>query len=204
MCLNKGRRGSGRNCLRGENFLRAAKDYPDAWSAAQVFLDYKTFLNTDLLPVIGPPTPLGNPNYRTTTTITGFKDEHRGYQRAYSITYMNGHAPPDKSARLEALNNPQPEGSGVALIVVDGGDATFGLDGEYARNVVIRNADVSYAGGPTRLENVYFVNCKFHANFLAMPRTMELGQQILASTPTTYEPKEHRAARFVEQSATHS
>ena len=35
------------------------------------------------------------------------------------------------------------------------------LDGMLMKNVVIRNATVSYSGGPVSLQNVIFANCVF-------------------------------------------
>jgi hypothetical protein len=47
------------------------------------------------------------------------------------------------------------------------------LDGEYMKNVVVRNAVVKYEGGPLKLENTHFGNCTFQ--FLQTPGSRELG-----------------------------
>jgi hypothetical protein len=64
-------------------------------------------------------------------------------------------------ARLESLTAPSLENSRTKLIIVDGTQDTIVLDNSLMKNVVIRNASVEYDGGPVKLENVYFVNCKF-------------------------------------------
>jgi hypothetical protein len=97
-----------------------------------------------------------------------------------------GYAGADKSARLEQLSNPQPEGSEFAYFIIIGGNATIGLDGEYMKNVIIRNCDVSYAGGPVRLENVWFINCTFHAYNHVVEEAKMLGNAILAHPHVTF------------------
>jgi hypothetical protein len=57
------------------------------------------------------------------------------------------------------------------------------LDGEYMKNVVVRNAVVKYEGGPLKLENTHFGNCTFQ--FLQTPGSRELGLQLLAGVPLT-------------------
>lgn len=112
--------------------------------------------------------------------------EHPEYHKAFHVSFAGGHESSEKSARLERLDKPQPEGSEFAFYVVDGGLDTIVLDGAYMRHVVLRNADIQYDGGPIKLEDVYFVNCTFHSRFKLTPRTMDLSRQLLASASITF------------------
>lgn len=59
------------------------------------------------------------------------------------------------------------------------------IDGYWIKNVVLRNATIAYHGGPVRLENVYFVDCRF--GFSQLPRTRSLVDHLLASLSVTFE-----------------
>jgi len=59
------------------------------------------------------------------------------------------------------------------------------LDGAYMKNVIIRNATVSYGGSlPVRLENVAFVNCKFVLT--QSNPTIQFGQAIMRANHIDY------------------
>jgi hypothetical protein len=85
---------------------------------------------------------------------------------------------------LELLDHPQPTGSGIGLFVIEGANGIIGLDGAYMKNVIIRNAEVSYSGGPVRLENVAFVNCTFR--FTKNKPVVGLGEAILQANLINY------------------
>jgi hypothetical protein len=167
----------------GAKFIRTAEHNPDAWSAVQEYLTYRSFLNADFVPALTPST--GTSKYRSSVNITALQPNPE-HHPAFSVFFAGGYARGDKSARLEQLSNPQPEGSEFAYFIIDGGNATIGLDGEYMKNVIIRNCDVSYAGGPVMLENVWFINCTFHAYGRLVPAAKELGNAILAHPPVTF------------------
>jgi len=170
----------------GTKFVEAAEKTPEAWPAAQEYLDYRSFLNAAFIPSVGQLTPsTGKSKYREVVTIIP-NPEHPEWHKGFQVSYAGGYAPSDKSARLETLTNPQPEGSEFAFYVLDGGLDTIVLDGEYMRHVIIRNADVQYGGGPIRLEDVYFVNCTFHSGFKLTPRSIGLGQEILTAASVTF------------------
>ena len=175
----------------GTRFLQVADQNPAAWPAVQEYLSYRSFLNSDSVPRVAELVPVpaitpatGTSKYRTTVSITALPP-HSGHFPAFEVFFAGGYASGDKSARLELLSNPQPEGSEFAYFIINGGEATIGLDGEYMRNVIIRNCDVSYSGGPVRLENVWFVNCVFHSYRHVMPESRKLGKVILAYAPVT-------------------
>jgi hypothetical protein len=169
----------------GSKFIHTAEPNSSAWSAVQEYLGYRSFLNADFVPALTPST--GKSKYRSSVNITALQPnlEHRP---AFSVFFAGGYASGDKSARLESLSNPQPEGSEFAYFIVDGGTATLGLDDGYMRNVIIRNSDISYAGGQVKLENVWFINCTFQAYVRVVPETKKLGNAILAySRPVTFQ-----------------
>jgi hypothetical protein len=169
----------------GAKFVQTAEPNSGAWSAVQEYLGYRSFLNADFVPALTPAT--GTSKYRSSVKITALQPnfEHRP---AFEVFFAGGYANGDESARLESLSNPQPDGSEFAYFIVDGGAATIGLDDAYMRNVIIRNSNISYAGGQVKLENVWFINCTFDAFVRVVPETKKLGNAILAySRPVTFQ-----------------
>ena len=165
----------------GAAFINTSGENPDAWSTVREFLSYRSFLNVSLYPKVTPAT--GTSNYRTTVTITNL-GPHQD-QPALHVIFAGGYASGENSARLESLANPQPVGSEFSYFIIEGGNATLGLDGEFMKNVIIRDADISYAGGAVRLENVWFVNCTFH-DYTLKGKATNLGETILASASVTF------------------
>ncbi len=155
-----------------------------AWDAALAFLDYRSSLNINSLPLALTPST-GTSKYRESVTIIPNPD-HPEMHAAFQVSFAGGHESSEKSARLESLDKPQSEGSEFAFYIVDGALDTIVLDRAYMKHVVIRNADVQYDGGPIRLEDVYFVNCTFHSRFKLTPRTINLSRQLLASAAVTF------------------
>jgi hypothetical protein len=166
----------------GTKFIESAQRNPEVWPVAEQYLSYSSFLNTDLAPPLTPST--GTSKYRSAVTFIPNPNQPE-HHLAYQVQFAGGYAKGDKSARLERLDNPQPEGSEFAFFIVVGVGDTIVLDGEYMRNVIIRNANVAYDGGPLVLENVYFVNCTF-TSFRPTKPGIDLGKTILASTATTF------------------
>lgn len=64
-------------------------------------------------------------------------------------------------------------------------DAELIIDGYYLRNVILRDVQIAYNGGPLILENVYFVNC----NFKIVPNLagQQFSASVLASAATTFK-----------------
>jgi hypothetical protein len=52
------------------------------------------------------------------------------------------------------------------------------------KNVIIRNAEVTYNGGSVRLENVAFVNCKFF--FTKSKPTIKFGEAVMQANAVSY------------------
>jgi hypothetical protein len=167
-------------------FISAAAKQPNAWGAVQQYLAYRSFINTDLEP---PPAKLAlttkTSSYRETVTILP-DPQHPEFHPVFQLLYVGGPAAPGESARLERLDNPQPVDSGLKFFLIDGGHDAIVLDGEYMKNVIIRNADVKYDGGPVVLENVYFINCTF-VSFRLTPNSRHLSEALLASVPTAFK-----------------
>jgi hypothetical protein len=169
----------------GEKFIEIAESGSSAWSAVQEYLSYRSFLNADFVPRLTPAT--GTSKYRSSVSITALRPSPER-RPAFEVYFAGGYASGDKSARLERLSDPQPEGSEFAYFILDGGTATVGLDDAYMRNVIIRNSDISYAGGRVKLENVWFINCTFQAYVRVLPETKKLGTSILAySRPVSFQ-----------------
>jgi hypothetical protein len=168
----------------GNRFLVTARRDRVAWDAALEFFTYRSFLNVDFLPLALTPSS-GKSNYRQTLRIIPNPDHPEMHQVA-QVLFAGGYASPDKSARLEALDQPQPTGSEFAFFIIDGRLDTIVLDGEFMKHVIIRNADVQYDGDRVRLEDVYFVNCIFHSRFKFAPRTFKLGEKLLASASINF------------------
>ncbi len=170
----------------GSKFISAAAKQPEAWRAVQQYLAYRSFLNTDLkLESAKLEVTTKTSTYRETVTVLP-DPQHPELHPVFQLLYVGGHAAPEESARLERLDSPQPVESGLKFFLIDGGHDTIVLDGEYMKNVIIRNADVKYDGGPVVLENVYFLNCTF-VSFRLTPNSSRLSEALLASAPTAFK-----------------
>lgn len=176
----------------GAKFIEVSQTTPNAWNAAISLLDYRSFLNKDFVPDVGQLTPWKSTNTYTVAVrvypeaFSNRKPPGEVYSSTISIWVAGGKTPDNKSARLEELDKPQSGSSDVAYFVVDGASsAAISLDGVYMRNVIIRNVTVVYNGGPLRLENVYFVNCKFQLD--PTQRTKAFGITLLASVGVSFD-----------------
>lgn len=168
----------------GEKFISASENNQGAWKAVLASLDYRSFLNTDFIPKHLPTTQAQLPNYNYYVRTRPLGETGGGVVRAFSV--LQGPIIPsgEPSARLESLSAPQPHGSNVSYLVIIGGEDAIVLDGEYFRNVTIKDADVDYSGGPVKLENVTFVNCRFH--FEAINPARELSSGILRAPAVNF------------------
>jgi len=172
----------------GKRFMEVSQDNPEAWDASLAFLDYRTFLNADFAPKLSKPTPITlNSKVGDYIFELGLK-QNPGTERVGKLLSVSvisvGQATPEESARLELLSHPQPQGSGIAKIVVMGRTDGIILDGQYLKNVTVINADVYYQGGPLRLANVVFINCRFH--FANQQPSRDLGQSILTASSVNF------------------
>ncbi|MBZ5570783.1 MAG: hypothetical protein LAO09_02755 [Acidobacteriia bacterium] len=174
----------------GINFMQASytadgKTNPAVWPAVQQYLNYKAFLNRDVEASLGnlEVTTKGYSKYRETVTIIPVeKPPHH----PFGVFYAGGHVDPAHAARLEPLDSPQTEPNDIKYYIIQimSRDIVV-LDNMWMKNVIIRDGTVQYGGGRIVLDSVYFVNCKFNL-FQLTPRSKDLGEAILASTPTTF------------------
>jgi hypothetical protein len=174
----------------GDRFVKAAEKTPDAWNAALAFLNYRSILNANLIP------KLENPKDQETIERTGYNakfmfitpsgETNEETATTYHVRFF-GEAPPESSARMELLNEPQSKSSGSQFIVFQSyrPDNILLLDNMYMRNVIIQNSAVTYLGGPTHLDHVYFVNCTF--NVVGINNGREFANTLLASTPIDFQ-----------------
>ena len=160
---------------------------PAAWQNLTQAVNYRTFLNADYIPKVTDFTPAtGKEDYQSEVIIAS-PPPVGGL--AFIVGFAGGHVPDQESARLETISKPRPHGSGFGFIVVEGGAGAIGLDNAYLKNVIVRNAHVMYSGGPTKLENVYFVNCTFTFPVLrAQPqqRERQLSDAILEAVSVNF------------------
>lgn len=177
----------------GSQFIAAAQENEAAWKAAISFVDYRSFLNEDYQPSLGPLHPSNNPHYSFTITVksrpgaTGPAILYRGQILA------SGVASPENSALYQPLDSIQtPSGFAFLLVRSTGPDDVLVLDDHRIKNVVIADSTVEYDGGPLLLENVYFVNCSFILP--AAKNTRALGQTILESASVKFDSLEVHAA----------
>jgi len=172
----------------GDEFLQNARLNPEVWPTVQEYLGYRSFLNEDLAPALTPAS--GKSNYRESVNVLPPSRDELRRQRgraveAFRVSFAGGHAAGNGAARLENLNDPQPEGSEFKFFIIDGGESTIVLDDEYMKNVIIRNSNVSYSGRMIRLENVWLVNCSFD-NYSLTEMTISLGRTILADGAVSF------------------
>ena len=170
----------------GDQFLSAGQKDPIAWDAALAFVEYRSWLNLSVSPVSGKAQGK-NTNYRYQLNLIPNPDVHAQTTPvvAARVTEIFGPVAAEDSARIESLDKPQVEGSGVRYLVVQGITDIIVLDGEYLKNAVIRDSVVEYRGGAVRLQNVYFINCTFR--FHQSRRSASLGRTMLASASVTFE-----------------
>jgi hypothetical protein len=156
-----------------------------AWRSLKQAVDYRSYLNKDYVPLPKDLTewPNREGKYHTSVVIVGEIPDSKS-KVALSIRFAGGIVGERDSARIELLAHPQPMGSEIGLYILDGGSTMLGLDGMYLKNVIVRNAQLVYNGGPIRLENVAFVNCTF---VLAKNKpTINLGDAILQANSINF------------------
>jgi hypothetical protein len=70
-------------------------------------------------------------------------------------------------------------------MLVEGKGFNIILDGFHLRNVIVRNAKITYGGGSLILENVYFVNCTFEPQ--NSPTGIRFAENILKGVPVNFQ-----------------
>jgi len=169
----------------GNKVLQEAKTNPKAWDATLAVLDYRSLLNADFTPTISDPR-ISSLEYVAKTQIIAPKGEtNQQVYESQQIT-LGGTADAEHSARMELLSESRHSSSALFMVFeMDRKDNELLLDGLYLKNVIIKDVTVAYRGGPVKLDNVYFVNCKF--DFKSAPETRELAGKILSSPAITFD-----------------
>jgi len=156
---------------------------PAAWRNLTQAVDYRTFLNGQYAPKPSDfsdfTSATGREDYRPTINLFPDRGPHPG-TLAVAVGLAGGHVPEEQSARLEDLSDPRSHGSGFGFFIIDGGDEAIVLDGMYMKNVIVRNARIIYNGAPVKLENVYFVNCKFQFPLLGKVPSLQTPERKLS------------------------
>jgi hypothetical protein len=128
-------------------------DRPEAWDAVMASLGYKSFSDARILPA----DLRGQPSQFTTKYVTANAIGGRTPDRVG----VTGVAPAKQAARLNLIgrNENADKAYGNKFIFVYGGDLV--IDNMDMKNVVFRNSHIIYQGDPIKMENVYFINCRF-------------------------------------------
>jgi hypothetical protein len=174
----------------GGSFVKASTKESSAWDVALQFVNYRSVLNAASLPTLPALRPYQSSDgkYEIASVIwaTHPLPLYKLLSPPAADIWLAGEAPPEASARVEFLDKPSITSSGAKFIIFDWhrSDIALGLDGVYMKNVIVRNAVIHYAGGPVRLDHVYFVNCTF--DIVPQPLGQNLALAILGSPDTTF------------------
>lgn len=159
----------------GTSFAQASTQNSDAWNAALGFLNYKSalFISEPSLP----------PADTSGQFDTHYVDE--GVPDRPSIKLSSfGVVPKSEAAQLNHigtdLNSHLTQGN--ALLLGEGGATR--LDNMQLKNVILKDVEIHYSGGPIKLTNVYFVNCKFVMD--SQTNSIEFAKAIFASGASVY------------------
>lgn len=169
----------------GQEFISAgiSSSDPDIWKTALAFLDYRSTANT-----VGAAT--------TNEFTPADKQKRYEWQGIFPVNGKNANfifahgkvVSADKAAVFEPiekrLNIGKTVGSEFTLL---GGSTGFPggwkLDGYRMKNVIFKDTEITYEGGPVDMQNVYFVNCTFHV--AKKPNGKNFASTVLASAPAT-------------------
>jgi hypothetical protein len=174
----------------GGSFVKASTNESSPWDVALQFLNYRSVLNAASLPTLPALRPYQSSDgkYKIESVIwaTHPLPSNKSLSPPAADIWLAGEAPPEASARVEFLDKPLTTSSGAKFIIFDWhrSDIALGLDDVYMKNVIVRNAVIHYAGGPVRLDHVYFVNCTF--DIVRQPLGQNLALAILGSPDTTF------------------
>jgi hypothetical protein len=157
-----------------------------AWKVKNDLLSYKSFLNAKTAPNIPTQKFQPPPGDFWVFNIQGRKIP--GTDGYYHIGASPVNAPASDAARYEPLDQAPNENHsvGTSHIVFFGDNQTeLHIDGFWIKNAVIRDSDIYYIGGPVRLENVTFVNCRFFIQN-SHPESLQLAENILSSSAVNF------------------
>lgn len=169
----------------GKEFISAgvSSNDPLVWNAALAFLNYRTTENTVRAATTDELTPAD-------------KNKRNQWQAMFPANHPNANflfahgkgVPAEKAAVFEPINQHLNMGqtSGSEFILLGGSPGFPGgwkLDGFRMKNVIFKDTEITYEGGPIEMQNVHFVNCTF--NVLKRPNGFNFATSVLASAPAT-------------------
>ena len=137
----------------GRRYTAASESTPGAWDAALALISYKSLLNTA-------------PNLTTTNQqapvgggILYVMEVPQG--KARPMLAFGPIVPLDQAAIFRQIGTSQvpPASVGNSFVKITGGALV--VDSLELRAVVFENVEIHYDGGPIRMSNVYFLNCRF-------------------------------------------
>ena len=175
----------------GKQFITSAPGNSDAWTAALQFVNYRSFLNADTAPkpqgLEHVPQSKGPDKYNFSLHFIPIPKSIAGttHPIADILVQSGPQATKENCARVELLTNPESDvNSHAVIVVIDAMRGKVILDNQLLKHVVIKNAIVSYEGGATLLEDVYFVDCKFELP--RVERTINFATAILSSSSVSF------------------
>lgn len=161
----------------GSRFVDASTSNREAWSVVLQFADYRSSqINPGLVPSLR--------SLRQSSLVSDAV-----FPNGFTVKAF-GYATSETSALIGLLDQ-APIATRVQWIVADprgtqGQGQGYVLDGKHMRNTVIVNSNVGYDGGPTDLENIYFINCKFSLSDRNQA-VRSFANAVIAGTPVTFQ-----------------
>lgn len=163
----------------GLRFIDASEKHPAAWGVVSEFLSYRSSLNASFSSSSRNVESAENIDPAWKFQFPMDSIQARGRQ-LLKISFR----PPTGDAISRRIDEEQadPIAKGPSLIIFTGvGQMTrVTLDDFHLRKIVFKNVTVTYHGGPTRLEDVTFVNCWFEID--RQPRGYLLARDVIEST----------------------
>jgi hypothetical protein len=162
----------------------------DGQRALSAVLNYKSFLASSAAPDTSgakPITDLVNSNIEV--AIHNPKGVEVGAKQAPQVEHV-GIAPESEGAIMQSLSGqfghpPNRPLSPRFYVVTSRPGWGLQLDGMRYKNVIFKNSEIFYDGGPVELINVYFINCRFTKN--DSPPWSEFAKTLLVSSPVRFE-----------------
>ena len=166
----------------GQEFISAgaSSSDPDVWKTGLAFLDYRSFLSVGPSTEKFTPIPKENVHWDVRYNFSRPLKPNDEWQAS-----TGREVPAENAMALEPIGSRSNEGKkvGPEYLLVENVSPGFKLDGLRIKNVIFKNTEITYEGGPVDMQNVYFVNCTF--NVAKKPNGKNFATSVLASAPTT-------------------
>lgn len=153
-----------------------------AWTTLGTLLNYRSFLNASMAPI---PSDLimGQSDFAVEFKAARLPNSSAGM---LGVTYSRDAkmVSGEQAALFVQIGHEGKVVRGPNDFVVEGQGFNIILDGFHVRNAIVRNAEITYNGGPIILENVYFVNCTFKTTIA--PSSQLFADALLEHIPATF------------------